>query len=88
MPPTSGGSTSPARQLLPLRCSREQVLQRGVQSRRNRLENHHSGIVDTPLEPPHDVRMNACIEREPLLSQVAPLAAFPDFLTKASQNRS
>jgi len=73
---------------LPLRGSREQVLQRRVQSRRNRVENHDSGIVYTPLESPHDVRMNACIEREPLLSQVAPLTAFPNFFTKASQDRS
>jgi hypothetical protein len=52
------------------------------------MENHDSGIVYTPFKSPYYVRMNACIERETFLSQVAPLTAFPNFFTKASQDRS
>ncbi len=76
----------PVKALLSLRRAREQFLQRRVEFYGNRMKNRHGGIVDTSLEPPHHIRMDARIEGERLLGQVTPLTTFPNFFTETPQD--
>ena len=60
-------------------------MQRRFELHRNRRQNGHGGVINTPLEPPDYVRVDLRIEGKRLLGQVAPFPAVPNLFAKTPQ---
>ena len=90
----AAGATLPAirrrrpQPLLTLGRPREQFQHGGIQFDRNGQQRQNGDVVRTALESSDHIRMNPRLMRQRLLAQVALLAAFPNFFTQASKDRS
>ena len=73
---------------MPLGGAGEQIEQGGVQLRGDRQEYEHGGVVNTPFQSSHDVGVDTRLLSKAFLSQVALLAALPNFFTETSKDVS